>query len=162
MSRDYQDAKLFFVDFDDTFFIHEHRDPTYYQRVIKNPDTVYDGYASPNLALIKFLQDHPDVPIYCLTWASLSLAALPKQACFEKYLPGRQILTITTATPADKIKAMELITDMKGVSYDNVLLIDDLYTTNEMAREAGFMAITPQRVQNDEYKKLLSLKGSSD
>ena len=71
-------------------------------------------------------------------------------------------MTITTATPADKIKAMELIADMKGVSYDNVLLIDDLYTTNEMAREAGFMAITPQRVQNDEYKKLLSLKGSRD
>lgn len=162
MSRDYQDAKLFFVDFDDTFFIHEHRDLTYYQRVIENPDTVYDGYASPNLALIKFLQDHPDIPIYCLTWASLSLAALPKQACFEKHLPGRQILTITTATPADKIKAMELIADMKGISYDNVLLIDDLYTTNEMAREAGFMAITPQRVQNDEYKKLLSLKGSRD
>lgn len=35
MSRDYQDAKLFFVDFDDTFFIHEHRDLTYYQRVIE-------------------------------------------------------------------------------------------------------------------------------
>lgn len=158
MNSNYSKAKLFFVDFDDTFFIHENRMNTdYYARVLDDPETVYDGIAVPNEPLIKFLSDHSEVPVYCLTWASLSLAALPKETYFEKCLPGRKVETITTATPKDKIYAMQLISRKLHIDARDALLIDDLYSTNQMAREAGFMAITPQQIMNDEYKKLAGI-----
>lgn len=155
MKKDYENAKMIFFDFDDTVCIHKDSIDDFYKKCIEDPDHVYDETTSPNKPLFDWLNRKLNVPMYCLTWVNLSLVDKPKSGYISKRLQGKDIKLIMTSTPEGKIEVMKLIANSNRVQYSDVLLIDDLYSTNECARSNGFMAVTPQQIMNDMYVEVL-------
>ena len=155
--RDLSGIKAVFFDFDDTLAIHDPEFETvnYWEKVWAQPDNVYDESVMPNEGIRLFLEELSGVDKYCITWASNSLAAEVKQAWLDKNFPGEFKKTICTATPKEKIRVLQVYASVFGLEPGEILFVDDLYSTLEMAMKAGFVIMTPQEIMNSVIKQFV-------
>lgn len=155
--RDLSGIKAVFFDFDDTLAIqdHEFEIVNYWEKVWAQPDNVYDESVMPNEGIRLFLEELSGVAKYCITWADNSLVVEVKQAWLDKNFPGEFKKTICTATPEEKIRVMQVYASVFGLEPEEILFVDDLWSTIVMAKKAGFVVMTPQEIMNSIIKQFV-------
>lgn len=144
--------KVAFVDFDDTLYIwdnlcQEVNEPEMDKTGVRK--AVAGDYSFKrcrlNTALVEKLRKLKEngVKLYCLTWVDTSLGAELKQKRIDLDCPELEMKVIGAGRREVKVEVMREVASHMVIKANQVLLIDDLYITNEEARKANFIATTP-------------------
>ena len=73
----------------------------------------------------------------------------------DKNFPGEFKKTICTATPEEKIRVMQVYASVFGLEPEEILFVDDLWSTIVMAKRTGFVVMTPQEIMNSVIKQFV-------
>lgn len=144
--------KVLVLDFDDTLYIHdpfEVSNISYVDRIVlglKTDKAYIKSRMTPSMReLIKTALNH-GIPIYGLTWATSSLMMEVKQKQVNMDFGPGKIKMCSSGSAESKLTTLEVIQKMNDCTASDVLLIDDLYSTNELVRKNGFKAACPQAI----------------
>lgn len=141
-----------FLDFDDTLCVHLVHDRVHLDwfTAMFNRDVSFysDKDFVPLPGMLEFLQtlQTNGVVVYGLTWTDYSFVASTKKLWVDKKYPGLVKDVIGTASREGKVEFLTDYQHMFGCYRDEILLVDDLYTTVNEARDAGFQVMSASEV----------------
>lgn len=155
---DLSNVKLVFCDFDDTLCIHLHNNvtrPTEAQwRALRKSgrEDLYtkqlEGLCVPNELLHKWLLSYvKSAEKYLISWTEMNVIRAKYRFVEENYADVPFAGAIRVENREDKVKVIKSITSERGLSLDEVLLIEDHPCTVTEAQNAGVMCISTAEVQ---------------
>lgn len=155
---DLSNVKLVFCDFDDTLCIHLHNNvtrPTESQWKALRKSVGKDLYTKclgglcvPNELLHKWLISYvKSTEKYLISWTEMSVIGAKLHFVEENYADVPFAGAIRVDNREDKVKVIRCIASERGLSLDEVLLIEDHPCTLTEAQTAGLMCISTAEVQ---------------
>lgn len=151
------EIKYAFFDFDDTLCLWRYdkkQMSNYYKDLLSN-NTVYDAkpgeFWHVNNSLKPIIEDLTAQGIKCfvLTWTGCSLYVDKKKEFCDKYFPGCFTDVLGVSHAEDKVKLMTAYAERDEIWNSQILFVDDLYSTLELARSVNICTTTPQLLMQE-------------
>lgn len=146
-----QQIKLAFIDFDDTICVHPKNRPIvgheHWDKLALTGVDIYKESVIP-VRMKQFIQDlvNDGIQLICLTHAPNTIIVDTKNDFLKKNYPDCFTKLVATSTTAEKVTVMKTYSEALNIPPEEILFVDDLIATLEIAREAGFNVIHPLQI----------------